>query len=355
MKTFKKYIFIALLVPFFTGVNHALSIELSKGVLQEFGMSFTAEQRLALPKVTKTIDAFESTGDVMSLAFVNVSGTDEWYRLFDNIKLYGVNVKEEKLLGAWPLTPWAYHLFLSGEYTAAVEKSSIIRGDDFIRPANPLLVIDDMEANYYLHANYPALGCFKNTPLRYGDIDENGQAELVIFNDTGMVFFSPQHGKIIFSYHYELNDELDSEEAKEIFLPPYSDTDPQYIASSGTDNLVREIFPAQRSYSKIYIQDFNGDKKADIVLWRKMYVSNLRNNPVQGFHKLAETWVHYQRAENGEYLPQDTRPETIQNWLNAKNLTWQKGFPSKSECAGEEGKLIPEMHDPLLNDPDVLK
>src|SRR5690554_7494808 len=115
MKTFKKYIFIALLVPFFTGVNHALSIELSKGVLQEFGMSFTAEQRLALPKVTKTIDAFESTGDVMSLAFVNVSGTDEWYRLFDNIKLYGVNVKEEKLLGAWPLTPWSYRFKMQGE------------------------------------------------------------------------------------------------------------------------------------------------------------------------------------------------------------------------------------------------
>ena len=45
----------------------------------------------------------------------------------------------------------------------------------------------------------------------------------------------------------------------------------------------------------------------------------------------------------------------IQSWLLAKNLTWQKGFLSKSECAGQEGQLIPEIHDPLLNDPDVLR
>lgn len=108
MKTFNKYSFTILFLFFFTGASYSFSLELSKGVLQEFGMSFTAEQRLALPKVTKTIDAVEPTGGAMSLAFVNVRETDEWYRLFDNMKLYGVNVKEEKLRGVWPLTPWPY-------------------------------------------------------------------------------------------------------------------------------------------------------------------------------------------------------------------------------------------------------
>ena len=63
---------------------------------------------------------------------------------------------------------------------------------------------------------------------------------------------------------------------------------------------------------------------------------------------------HYSLIDS-EYKLQDTSAETVQNWLSTKNLTWQKGFPSLSECEGEEGQLIPEMHDPLLNDPDVLK
>jgi hypothetical protein len=44
----------------------------------------------------------------------------------------------------------------------------------------------------------------------------------------------------------------------------------------------------------------------------------------------------------------------VKGWLTAKQLTWKKGYPSKSECAGQEGQFIPEMHDVLLNDPDVL-
>jgi hypothetical protein len=91
-------------------------------------------------------------------------------------------------------------------------------------------------------------------------------------------------------------------------------------------------------------------------VWRKLYLSKLLSEPVAGFDKVSDTYYHYERKVTGEYeLKTDTAPETIQGWLTAKNQTWQSGFPSKSECAGQEGQLIPEMHDPLLNDPDVLK
>jgi hypothetical protein len=91
-------------------------------------------------------------------------------------------------------------------------------------------------------------------------------------------------------------------------------------------------------------------------VWRKLYLSKLLSEPVAGFDKVSDTYYHYERKVTGEYeLKTDTAPETIQGWLTSKNLTWQSGFPSKSECAGQEGQLIPEMHDPLLNDPDVLK
>lgn len=105
----------------------------------------------------------------------------------------------------------------------------------------------------------------------------------------------------------------------------------------------------------MYVGHFQDKSSYDILVWRKLYHSRLNSDSIKGFQHDADLMIHYQRAENGEYLPQDTSPETIQNWLGSNNLTWQKGFPSKSECAGEEGKLIPEMHDVLLNDPDVLK
>ena len=73
----------------------------------------------------------------------------------------------------------------------------------------------------------------------------------------------------------------------------------------------------------------------------------------KGFAKKDELLVHYALVD-GEYKKQSTSANTIKGWLATRQLTWQKGFPSQSECPGAEGKLIPELHDPLLNDPDVL-
>jgi hypothetical protein len=50
------------------------------------------------------------------------------------------------------------------------------------------------------------------------------------------------------------------------------------------------------------------------------------------------------------------KEQPVKGWLTSNNLTWwKKGYPSKSECAGQEGQFIPEMHDPLLNDPEVMQ
>lgn len=77
---------------------------------------------------------------------------------------------------------------------------------------------------------------------------------------------------------------------------------------------------------------------------------------VPGFTLLRNKYQHYAwSTDQNEYLPQETEESQIQAWLSKNNHTWQTGFPSQSECAGQKGKLIPEMHDPLLNDPDVLR
>ncbi|WP_229815830.1 hypothetical protein, partial [Bacterioplanes sanyensis] len=106
------------------------------------------------------------------------------------------------------------------------------------------------------------------------------------------------------------------------------------------------------------------DGNPDLVKWQKAFVSNNKTESI-AWNKVRNSLTHYERdlttqkrLENGmtgEYLPQITLDVVIEGWLRENELIWQQGFPSFSECPGEEGKLIPEMHDPLLNDPDVLQ
>jgi len=122
--------------------------------------------------------------------------------------------------------------------------------------------------------------------------------------------------------------------------------------------------PAVRGYSKVYQGDFDDDGNPDLITWEKVYKAYPKT-AAETYERLDNTLTHYERdltaqalleqGVTGDYLPQTTDQATIQQWLSAANLTWQKGFPSHSECEGEEGELIPEMHDPLLNDPEVLQ
>ncbi len=194
-------------------------------------------------------------------------------------------------------------------------------------------------------------GCLKNQPLRFGII--NGENTLVSIVNENIIFSSPVLKKPIFRLIYAREDET----LEQYYLDKYGNkkpSTPQYISESGMSSDIERIYPAQRSYGKLFEGDFNDDQKQDLIMWRKAYKSRLMNDPIIGYELNAELQVHYQ-LENGEYKLQQTGKTVLQGWLASKNLTWQTGFPSKSECAGQEGQLIPEMHDPLLNDPDVLK
>ncbi len=338
-------------IYFLFALNSAQALELVNGTNQEFGMNFTPAQRTALPIVTKTIKENDSSGIGLSLAFTNIVGTSNWFRLYDNMHIYGVDISEGKLLGNWPLTPWAYN-------------------------HQPPEIIDRAKkygttaSSFVTGTRYP-VGCYGDTPLNYGDLDNDKTNELIIFMGNTLVVFSPHDGRTIFSSWLSLDDWFHPEDSRFYFEGEYGENlktpeDPQYesrlIHRRGKQE---DHAPGYRGYSKIYVGDFDKDNNIDILVWRKIYLSNLEKDAQRGFTLVRNEWNHFERnlteqkatdtGVTGEYLPQDTAPETIQNWLTSANLTWSKGFPSLSECAGEEGKLIPEMHDPLLNDPDVLQ
>jgi hypothetical protein len=307
----------------------------------------------------------DSDGVVKS--FYKVPNTTKLYSVTSNTEVYLTNFDTREVLGNWPLTPWISATRMKGEGTNWKARPLIAGalGNNAAEITDPFMMVSSNES-YELPAFKEFIGCLSDSPLRYGDIDNNTTKELVLILDQDLIVFSPQQQKVIFSTKFSNSDELKPEEVESWFEGSNSESSTQYVASSGFGNGLRASFPATRSFSKTFIDDFNNDGKKDIIVWRKLYESNLATDPILGFKLEGELFVHYQ-LEGGEYQIQVSQPPVegefepdpaqqaqIQGWLTTKNQTWQSGFPSKSECVGQEGQLIPEMHDLLLNDPDVL-
>ena|GEM_PF-1972744 len=267
-------------------------------------------------------------------------------------------VKEGRKAGNYlPLTPYSQTPFIAAEYLAGAERGSNMLGQEFERPQDANTVVQ-RETSYML-ANYitgasDARGCFQAKPLRYGDVDADNINELVLFLGHQVVVFSPEQAQVVFSSYFWLTDEADEETKSNSYGELNNPEHPQFVASSGTDQLVDDLYPAWRSLTKLFNKDFNNDGKYDFVIWKKAYQSNLNSEAV-GFHKIADVLMHYEKVDGVYQYNSDTSQSKMIGWLADNQLTWSKGYPSVSECEGEEGKLIPEMHDALLNDPEVLK
>jgi hypothetical protein len=206
-------------------------------------------------------------------------------------------------------------------------------------------------ANPTTSGSSKAVGCLGEKPLRYGDVDDNGTKEIVLYlsdfnNKSDWIIFSPEKEKIIFSMRWQVRDYYEGKAdgyGKWPIMQYPSEEDQRGSSNTGF-----------QVYAKAFLGDFNKDKIPDILVWRKRFESLATGVSKKGFELKGEHFEHYSLVD-GEYQPQVTIPLQIKDWLADAELTWSKGYLSKSECEGQEGQLIPEMHDPLLNDPDVLK
>ncbi|WP_394168597.1 hypothetical protein [Saccharospirillum alexandrii] len=276
------------------------------------------------------------------------------FSVSDEQTLAKIDKNSRSVVDSWFVEGLGYHLYLNAEYIAADDEFPNRARDESRRRLNPDVIVEDREVAYsFIEAANNNVGCFQLTPLRYGDIESDGQPELVLFMGYDFIVFSPEEGEVIFSSHFWQSDELTGEEKQRWFGELSNSNAPQFVASSGTDVLIDAIFPAWHSLTKIYIGEFDGVEGFDILLWRKVYDAN-RNSELPGFHKIADRLVHYTK-QDGIYQLTDSTSAMVSSWLAEEDMTWSDGFPSASECDGEEGELIPEMHDPMLNDPEVLQ
>ena len=288
------------------------------------------------------------------ISVLNPDSSDILYTFRSGLSVYSLP-EQEKRFGK-NLSSWPSHLFLAGEYSSGARRIAGAHGETFEAYDTSVVKVLDRSASYSYDRTKKErnqVGCFQNRPLRCGDFDINGVDEVVLMLGQNIVVFSPEQEQIIFSAHYWMADEIPVEEEERYFPWEKKPEDPQYIAYSGTGVALNEMFPARRSLSKLFIGSFEDERKQDIIIWRKLYESKLRSEPEQGFDLFGETWVHY-RMVNGVYQLQETAPEVLENWLASNELTWMDGVPSVSECEGQEDQLIPELHDPILNDPEIL-
>ena len=270
------------------------------------------------------------------MTFTNFGTGSLYYALYEKPMLRLFDVAGKKYLGGWDLT---------------------IRTDVALeRKLGEQLNKQKMEPAYEYYAGLSGSGCLWKSPLRYTDLDKDGLSELfVLFGGRGpssLAIFSTRVNKVIFSSLLEYDNAY----------APVKDQDgvngwtnstglPQYIYDLG--DIYGSYERGYRSFGKLFFGDTNDDGIQDIILWRKYFESLNVGDAKKGFAKKDELFVHYSLVD-GDYKKQPTAAKTIKGWLAAKQLSWQQGFPSRSECPGQEGQLIPELHDPLLNDPDVL-
>lgn len=337
----------------------ATTVKLVSGDTHHFGRKYTAEEQQILPLFESVIERTHPGVTLgASISFVKVLEKSLWVRLYDSLRIYGIEAGSGRLVLSTQLKPFGEHLFLFGEYMAAADLIHYALGGDERHSQNSLAIDRDRVVRYGistpLESNY-AVGCLQRHPLRYGDIGKDGTIEMLVFLDAQVIVVSMDANEVVFSAHYWDADELPEDEVSRAFPWPSNDEEPLIVANSGTDPLVNIKLPAKRSISKIYFEDFDQDGRLDIIVWRKLYESkNIKAVP-KGFELVGDVAVYYTLGPGGSYSLKEVAFKDFRMFLDAHNLSWQKGFPTYSECPGEEGELIPQMHDPLLNDPEVLR
>jgi len=335
-----------------------VSVPYDKGVTLR-----TDEQREASYVV---YDALKEAGvNVYTLnSLTNLGGGSTWFAFSSDKYIYSIDVAKDEVLGRWPLTSGIWGI--SNKACPAGCETKLFEGrwskDELFEPE----VIErfnnyDVSMRPVYNPNVKTLGCLGDVPLKYGDVEGDGKNELVIFIEDSLIIFSPQHNKTIFMSMIDVKDWYDHQQTIEHFSffrkvgAPLEPKDPQFQSRLATfvRGGDRSNKPGYRGYAKLFFGDFDGDEKADIIVWRKLYESRLVGDPISGFRKLSDTFAHYTLI-GGEYALQKTESSLLREWLTDSQLRWSDGFPSKSECESNKGQLIPEMHDRLLNDPDVL-
>jgi len=195
------------------------------------------------------------------LAFFETEVENFYYALKSDNQIVSFNTGSEEFFIGWSLINWSHQL-----YSYNIEKTHETLGE--IYP--PIGSYSGVGLS---------LGCLGDAPLRYGDLESDGINELIIYNGM-FTLFSPQYQRTVFAAYLSESDWVTQEDA----IRKFDEDVPgayQYVSKLLTNN--DGVGAAIRSYSKLYIGNYDGDTHSDILVWRKEYRSNLKTNHINGF------------------------------------------------------------------------
>src|SRR5690625_797922 len=289
----------------------ASALDLEKGVVKTEDNTFELTQ-------TTTPDAYaygtamlthRKLGDRGVVSFFIQNDVNRVISLSRGMKVYVTDLENDKILSVWPLTRWPHDTYfpeeLAERYVDHGYSSDF--GDD--RP-------------FHLELGRGTLlrmGCLADTPLRYGDINNDGNSELVVWIGNDFVVFSTVKNKVLFSQRLRVEDWLDKNESEEFLSLRFGNLEPHFpqyqsaVLRQTTANYQSAAL-GYRGYGKLYMADFNEDGHHDIVVWHKFYISNTLGDSTLGFSHERDTLLHYSLID-GEYQPQETDGDTIRGWL----------------------------------------
>ncbi|WP_157600110.1 hypothetical protein [Saccharospirillum impatiens] len=314
--------------------SNSLGLDLVGAVPYDRGIApRTNEQREASYVVYDVLAARPDVNELSLLALTNLDQGNEWYAFSREMFLYRVKFSDASYMSALSLTRWPTEV--NDESLGAF--TSNYSGDWY-----------DYGLTLDTWVDRKGIGCLSDAPLRYGDIEDDGISELVLMlgdvdRTLDILVFSPEQETVTFGMRAAFQDSFPAEFPDKAGYEYVSEID------------MRSPYPAERIYAKVFVGEFDGDTETtnELIVWRKRFNPYPVGSSNQGFYLDQSSFEHYVQVD--EYQRQATDQATVQQWLASKNLRWPDGYPNVSECEGQEGELIPEMHDPLLNDPDVLQ
>ncbi|RFA27167.1 hypothetical protein CAI21_15055 [Alkalilimnicola ehrlichii] len=103
-----------------------------------------------------------------------------------------------------------------------------------------------------------------------------------------------------------------------------------------------EAGEGRRVFGKLFVLE-RDDAAPALFVWRKAYVSSLKEESFSGFTFESEAYEMFEltaTADDYRLAPQALSPSEGQALIERHELRWREGWPSKSECHDSEGEEI---------------
>ena len=205
-----------------------------------------------------------------------------------------------------------------------------------------------------------AYGCYNDNPIHSGDINGDGEPEILLFSGYGK-------GQTDIEDAYLGEDEASYDLRGGFDLLIYSGADyttsllelnmldADYVLGSNEARLTGADSRKPRFHfynvekiksgapiedwgagyqipAKLYVADIDENNHMDVLVWHRKYISKPISDPVIGFVFDSEDFERYEEGDDGKFIPVGITKEDAKKVIVKHQWSWEAGFPNKDFC-----------------------